>query len=84
MYSSQKYLKSCVIPLTQQVYTYVPVYIDFKEKWTLVKLVIVDKNGYHSPNICQWSIYRCSNPYGFKNNVCKYIDLKIHMDCGDE
>ena len=38
------------------------------------------KNGYHSPNICQWNIYRCSNPYGFKNNVCKYIDSKIYMD----
>ena len=41
---------------------------------------MVEKNGYHSPNICQWNIYRCSNPCGFKNNVCKYIDSKIYMD----
>ncbi len=43
-----------------------------KPKWTLVKLVMVDEKCYCSPHICQWNIYRCTNPYGFKNNVCRY------------
>ncbi len=26
----------------------------------------MDKNCYCSPHNCQWNIYRCTNPYGFK------------------
>ena len=29
-------------------------------------VIPMDKNCYCSPHNCQWNIYRCTNPYGFK------------------